>query len=282
VRPQFGIFARTFTRQSPEQVAAAVADAGYQTTQLNISSFGYPTVPAPGEEPDYPRVADAFSAAGVEIWGLSATFNAIDPDVRRRERFIQNARMLIGNAPILGAGIVTLCTGTRDRTDMWLAHPDNTSTDAWADLRATLDRLIPAAAEAGAVLSIEPELGNVIRNTAAAQRLITELGNDAGYIGIVLDPANLLASRKPDAQSRILTEAFSELSSYVVAVHAKDVIGDGRHTTAGPDGLDYRLIARLHQEFCPSVPIIVQDSTEDDAARIPELLAQHWTDTAYR
>jgi sugar phosphate isomerase/epimerase len=282
VRFQFGIFARTFTRNTPEQVAAAVAEAGYQTTQLNISSFGHPTIPAPGEEPDYPRVADAFSAAGIEIWGLSATFNAIDPDTRRRGRSIQNARVLIGNAPTLGAGVVTLCTGTRDRTEMWLAHPDNTSAHAWADLRATLDRLIPAAAEAGAVLGIEPEPGNVIRNTAAAQQLITELGDDAGHIGIVLDPANLLASGKLDAQTRILTEAFSELSPYVVAVHAKDVIGDGRHATADSGGLDYRLIARLHQEFSPSVPIIVQNSTEKDAPRILELLAQHWKNTEHR
>lgn len=280
--PQFGIFARTFTRNTPEQVAAAVAEAGYQTTQLNISSFGYPTVPAPDEEPDYPSVANAFAAAGIGIWGLSATFNAIDPDTRRRERSIENARVLIGNAPTLGAGVVTLCTGTRDRTDMWLAHPDNMSADAWADLRATLDRLTPAAAEAGTVLGIEPEPGNVIRNTATAQRLLAELGDDARHIGIVLDPANLLTPETLDAQTRVLTEAFGELAPYVVAVHAKNVVGGGRCAVASPDGLDYRLIAQLHQAFCPSAPIIVQDTTEEDAPRAREFLVQHWKDTEDR
>ena len=149
---QLGVFARIFTRPRAEDVAAAVADAGFTLTQFNLSCIGLPTLPPEEMDLGFPATAVAFSARGVKIWGLSATYNAVDPDPERRGEATERAKCLIGKAPGLGAEVVTLCTGSRNADDMWRYHPDNLSQDAWRDLRATLDQLLPAA-ERGACAS---------------------------------------------------------------------------------------------------------------------------------
>ena len=57
---------------------------------------------------------------------------------------------------------VTLCTGTRDRENMWQTHPDNRSHQAWADLLETMERALGIASQAGVTLAIEPEHANVV------------------------------------------------------------------------------------------------------------------------
>jgi sugar phosphate isomerase/epimerase len=137
---RLGVFARTFRRDNPTEVADAVIGAGY----------------AP-------------------------------------------AARLISLVPLMGAGVVTLCTGTRDPDNMWRAHSGNTDSSAWSDLRRSLDPLLEAAREAGIWLGVEPELANVVRDARTARRLLDEVGLDAS-IGIILDPANLLAPDTVDRQ----------------------------------------------------------------------------------
>ena len=75
--------------------------------------------------------------------------------------------------------MVTLCTGTRDPQNMWRAHPDNQTAQAWTDLRATLDVLLDAARDAGVQLGVEPEFANVVADAPTAARLLEQLGVDA-------------------------------------------------------------------------------------------------------
>ncbi|HXW78961.1 MAG TPA: TIM barrel protein, partial [Acidimicrobiales bacterium] len=189
---ELGIFARIFPRRRAEDVAAAVAGAGFGVTQFNLSCIGLPTVPPVEMDLDLPAIAAAFSKRGVRIWALSATYNVIDPDPKKREEATARAKCLIERAPALGVDVVTLSTGTRDADDIWRYHPDNVSEDAWGDLRKTLDQLLPAAENARVRLGIEPEPGNVVADAGRGRRLLDELGADARLVGIVLDPANLV------------------------------------------------------------------------------------------
>lgn len=272
--PVFGVFARMFPRHTAKEVAEAVASARFRLVQLNLSSFGAPTLPPLNTDLEFVRTA--FDAHGIEIWGVSATFNAIHPDLTIRRNSVARACGLISNLRGLGAQVATLCTGSRDANDMWRPHADNSTKEAWRDLRSTLDELLDAAGRADIVLGIEPEQGNVIRDTAAANRLLAELGPDAQRVGIILDPANLVTPRTLDRQGIILRRAFEVLGSSVIAIHAKDVGPYGGYAAAGTGGLDYGLIAELHGTLPRSVPVIIQDAREDDVARVVEYLAQHW------
>ena len=268
--PQIGIFARIFRRDSAGEVATAVAAAGFDLVQLNLNSFGLATIPDV-DTVDFAGIRSAFDRHGVAIWGLSATYNMIDPDQARRTASTRAAAALIAHAPELGATAVTLCTGTRDPDDIWRANPANDDPSAWTDMRATLDRLLPAAGAAGVRLGIEPEIANVVRDAPAARRLLTDLGADAAHVGIVLDPANLLTPATLDRQRDILSTAVDLLGEYVICVHAKDVVDSG-YAAAGSGGLDYALVFRLALGLPRAVPTIIQDATEDDAPHVAAFL----------
>jgi sugar phosphate isomerase/epimerase len=269
---ELGIFARIFPRASADAVAAAVAGAGFGTTQLNLSSMGLPTLPPVGAALDLTAVGAAFSAHEVSVWGLSGTFNMAHPDASTRHLATARAQALIEVSPGVGAGFVTLCTGSRDAQDMWRRHPDNSSAAAWRDMRASLDLLLSSAQSAGVRLGVEPEPGNVVSGALQALRLLDELGADAGLIGIVLDPANLVDPAAVGQQGQILRAAFAELGPYTVALHAKDVVDGGGFAAAGTGWLDYGLIFELHAALPVPVPVIIQDAVEDDVARTREFL----------
>lgn len=276
--PDLGIFARTFVRSDAGQVADAVAAAGYRCVQLNLSSIGRPTVPAPAElaDIDLGAIGSAFADRGIAVWGVSLTYNTIHPDVELRIRMTENATAMLARVPELGAAFATICTGSRDPDNMWRRHRDNDSRAAWRDLRTTLSALLPVAAAAGVRLGVEPEPGNVIADARRARQLLDELGAEADLIGIVLDPANLVAAEHAPQQKAILDRAAELLGSSVVCLHAKDVAPAGAPTdyvAVGQGLLDYPHILRLRASLPQPVPVIVQDVSEEDAISVGEFLA---------
>lgn len=276
---RLGIFARTFRRNTPEEVAAAVAGAGYTLAHWNFAAIGLSTLAADVDEARYGRVRSAFDAAGLGIPSVSGTFNAIHPDAGLRSWQTAQAVRLIGLVPELGADVVTLCTGTRDPDDMWRAHPANTDRSAWSDLRRTLDPLLDAARQAGIRLGVEPELANVVCDAPTAARLLDELGADAP-IGIVLDPANLLTPGTVSSQNQILGAAIDLLGDRVVGVQAKDVVASG-YSAAGAGLMNYPdVFAQLAR--IDAVPVIVQDASEDDAARVRDDLLRWYSEASRR
>ncbi len=274
---ELGIFARIFTRSRAEDVAAAVAGAGFGLTQLNLSSVGLPTLPPVDLEVDLRAIGSAFVAQRVSIWGLSATYNVVHPDLSVRYDGTARAQALIGRAPELGAAVVTLCTGSRDPQDMWRPHPGNLAEEAWGEMRAELDQLLAAAERAGVRLGIEPEAGNVVADARRAHRLLEELGPDSRLVGIVLDPANLVTPSTVADQDRILRAAFDDLGAHTVALHAKDVVTAGGYAAAGLGSLDYDLVFALHAGLPRPVPVIIQDATEADVPRARAFLLDRAT-----
>jgi sugar phosphate isomerase/epimerase len=262
---RLGIFARTFPRATPEEVAAAVSHAGYPLAHWNFTAIGRSTLAADVDEAQVTAVRRAFDGAGVAIPSVSATFNLIHPDSQLRAAQTAQAVRLIGLVPDLGADVVTLCSGTCDPDDMWRAHPGNLTTDAWTAMRRTLDDLLDAAGSARVRLGIEPEPGNVIRDARTAARLLDELDHDAAG-GIVLDPANLLSPGSVPRQSEILAEAVALLGPSVIGIQVKDVAASG-FAAPGAGLLDYPAMFRALAPLAP-VPVIVQDAHEDDAARL--------------
>ena len=271
----FGVFARSFPVGTADEVAEAIAASGFDCTQLNLSVIGRPTLDEELDDPSATEIRDSFSRTGVRIWGVSGTFNAAHPDPTVRAAGVRACQALIRRAPALGSNAVTLCTGTRDVENMWRSHPDNTTAEAWADLVEVLGALIPVAEAAGVQLGIEPESGNVVRDAAAAHRLLTETFPGTTALSVVLDPANLLSMPTLDDQERILGEAFELLSDRVGCLHAKDVVRSG-YSAPGVGGLDYDLVMRLHGRLPHDVPIIAQDLKADDAGRVCRFLKDAW------
>ena len=119
---ELGVFARVFPA-GPPGVAAAIRAAGFTATQLNLAALGRATLDTTLTAGQARQISGTFTAAGVRIWGLSGTYNAIDPDERAPAAATGACRKVIARAPDLGAEVVTLCTGTQDPDNMWRAHP---------------------------------------------------------------------------------------------------------------------------------------------------------------
>jgi len=234
---RLGIFAKTFSGTEPRAVLAAVAAAGYATTQYNMACSGLPPLPDAISAQVIAAVRSAAATAGVEIVAVSATFNMIHPDPSVRSDGLRRLAVVAAAASAIGARLVTLCTGTRDPDDQWRQHPDNRSPEAWRDLLASMEVALQVAEANDIDLGIEPELANVVSSPVAARRLIDEIGSQR--VKVVLDAANLFEVAPLAEQRQIVERAVELLADRIAMAHAKDRDVNGAVVAAGKGVLDY-------------------------------------------
>lgn len=251
---RLGIFARTFAGPGLEETLDAVADAGFRTLQFNPALAGGAPV----------RVRELAARRGLTIAAVSGTYNMAHPDPAFRADGLRRLERIIAAAPALGTSCVTLCTGTRDATDMWRGHRDNGTPEAWADLRAGLAAALAVAERHGVTLGVEPEHHNVVHDAAAARRLLSELASPR--LKVVIDPANLFP-RGLGRQAATLHTAFALLGDDLVLAHAKDVREDGSVVAAGRGDLDYDLYVSLLDQAPGDVPLLLHGLTEAELPR---------------
>jgi sugar phosphate isomerase/epimerase len=263
IRP--GIFAKTFARPTLEESLDAVIAHGVDAIQFNLALLGGPSLPARITPRDAERVRGAVAARELEMAAVSGTYNMAHPDPVVRADGRARLRALIEAAPVLGAPIVTVCTGTRDPDDMWRGHPDNATGDAWRDMLECLGEAAATAERHRIVLGIEPEPNNVVRDAEAARRLLDELRSPS--LGIVVDAANLVSGGAIAAQKRTLDEAFALLGDDIVLAHAKDVAADGTVVAAGRGELDYEPYVTLLDHAGYAGPLVLHGLGEDDVPR---------------
>lgn len=230
------IFSRTYPTGRVTEALQAIRADGFQGAQMNLSSFGMESLPDHLDDAALEEGRREAARLGLTLAALSGTYNMVHPDASERQadrpRFVNVLRA----AQAIGTPVVTLCTGSRHPSDKWAAHPDNSSPEAWADLRAELDWALVEAAAYGVVLAVEPEPGNVVRDAAVARTLLDEVGAD--HLKIILDAANLIGVTGLDRQADIVAEAIELLGPDVAVAHAKDIDGDGRVVAPGRGAID--------------------------------------------
>ncbi len=259
---KIGIFAKTFARKTLEDTLDAVAAHGISRVQFNMACAGLPSMPdeISLELADRIRAADA--ARGIEMAAVSGTFNMIHPDPAVREAGLRRLGVLAGAARAMGTGLITLCTGSRDRQDMWRRHPDNDLPDAWRDLTAGLERALALAEQHDVTLGFEPEVANVIDTAEKGRRLLDEMRSPR--LKVVFDAANLFRAGDLARMPDVLGGAFDLLGNDIVLAHAKDLSRDGEagHQAAGTGVLDYDLYLKLLRHHGYSGPLVLHGLEE--------------------
>jgi sugar phosphate isomerase/epimerase len=274
--PKVGAFARIWAGEPLDQIVSSMVEQGLTAAQWNFSALGQATISSTRNAEDHRRVRAAFEAQGVELWGLSASFNLIEPDLNERERLVRGACRMIEIAPALGVTAVTILTGSRS-ADGYSFDPRNREAGAWAEVLRALEPILAAASDSSILIGVEPEGGNVVMDAERGLALFEELGDDAP-IGFVLDPWNLVEGDLVDGARRrpadvVIDDAFRLLGPRTICVQAKDPIGAQYPTF----GLDYRQVAELHQRYAPDVPVIIQDVERQDIPRAVDLLVSAWS-----
>ena len=243
-----GIFARTFEEPSLAGVLDAVAAHGIRHIQLNTSCMGLPDMPDGLDAAACQQARREIDARNIEVVSLSATYNMIHPDPAARAQGMRRLGILASRAAELGTNLLTLCTGTRNPTNMWQHHPQNNSPEAWSDLLDAIGQALTFAEEHDVHLGIEPEVANVVNSPQKARKLLDTMRSDR--LTIVMDGANVFPKGTIQRQRQILDEAFDLLGDRIALAHAKDLSRDGEagHEAAGTGLLDYdHYLHLLHQ-----------------------------------
>lgn len=261
-----GIFAKTFSRPSPEEVFDAVVGYGIHETQLNLSVAGLPSMPDEVPPALADRVRKAALERGLKISAVSGTFNMIHPDERARREGLDRLRVLAGACGRLGTSVITLCTGTRDPGNMWRHHPDNATPEAWRDLLASMQEAVETAEEHGVTLAFEPEINNVVDSAEKGRRLLDEMRSP--WLRVVMDAANLFDAEDPDRHifrpKEVFDHAFELLGDDIVIAHAKDATTSGEFVAAGQGDLDYDLYLRYLLGTGYDGPLVAHGLSEEE------------------
>jgi sugar phosphate isomerase/epimerase len=263
---EIGIFAKTFARPSLAATLDAVLASGLRVVQFNMACAGLPSMPDTIHPALAASIRRELAARDMRMAAVSGTFNLIHPDHAARSAGMRRLRSLAAACHAIGTSIITLSTGTRDRHDMWRAHPENTSPAAWQELVETMHQVAAIGAEFGVTMAFEPEVTNVVDSARKARRLLDALGSP--HVKVVIDGANLFHAGELPAMQAILDEAFALLGAEIALAHAKDLSHDGAagHAAAGQGLLDYPRYLRLIQRSGYAGPIILHGLAE---AQVP-------------
>jgi sugar phosphate isomerase/epimerase len=260
---ELGIFAKTFKRNTLDEVLDAVVEGGFSTVQFNMACAGLESMPAQIEDQIVESIRRSLDEHGLQVCALSATFNMIHPDPDRRERDLLRFAILAEAARSLGTDLLTLCTGTRDRTSQWKHHPDNASPEAWVDLIDTLLKCITLADQYDLRLGIEPEINNVIDSPQKARRLLDEM--QCPRLVIIMDPANIFRYADLPNMDDMLVKSFELLEPHIALAHGKDVSNEDPPVfgAAGTGVLNYALYMDLLREMDYRGPLILHGLSEE-------------------
>lgn len=266
-----GVFARTYAAKYPGELFSRIRGDGFTSTQFNLSCAGLEALPRELPEGMAASVANGALEAGVSICALSGTYNMAHPDQMYRRSLRLGFANVMRAAREMGVQLVTLCTGSRDVSDMWNAHPENTSRQAWYDLRDELNFALALADEFDLILGIEPEPGNVIADAAIARMLLDEVGSSR--LGIVLDAANLLPPKAQPRQHEIVAQAADLLGEDLFLVHAKDIDRHGVVVPAGKGAVDLPYFVSCMKATGYAGPLVGHNFAEADAPGVAAYLA---------
>ncbi len=266
-----GIFARTYASKDPATLFAQIRKDGYEAVQFNLSCAGLDPLPARLPTGLGQAVLAAAAGNALTLCALSGTYNMAHPDPSQRRADRARFLNVLIAATDMRVSLVTLCSGSRDATNMWHAHPDNASPDAWKDLRAELDWALEAAEKAGVSLAIEPEPGNVVADAPLARRLLDEVADRR--LGIILDAANLLPPEALPRQADIVAEATDLLGGDLLLVHAKDVDAQGRVVPAGRGVVDLPSFVRRIRATGYAGAVVGHGFEEADAPAVAAYLS---------
>jgi sugar phosphate isomerase/epimerase len=267
---ELGIFSRTYQLVGMDRICARIAQDGFQTIQFNFSSAGLASLPQELPETVIEGVVASAKQSGLSICAVSGTYNMAHPDVARRQADRVGFTNVVRAAQLMRIPLVTLCTGSRDVTNMWSAHPDNGSREAWVALRGELDFALELAERYGVALGVEPEPGNVVANARVARQLLDEI--QSPQLKIVMDAANLLPPESQTRQREVVAEAVALLGADLALVHTKDVSSTGEAVAAGRGVVDFHNFLKGIVSTGYRGPLVSHNFPEKDAAYVSAFL----------
>ncbi|NJM07688.1 sugar phosphate isomerase/epimerase [Candidatus Gracilibacteria bacterium] len=239
-------------------LCARVANMGYSALHVHF--------PARCDTALAQRVAHAAAAYSLAISAVSGYASMVRPAAAPMGYTLAQLHELIALLPLLGTRYVVCWAGTLAE-DLLAEHPANRSAAAHAQLSTSLAQLLPALDVVDGVLLIEPFCSHILGNVAELAQFIEH--TNSPYLGLVLDPPNLMLPQSWASQRTQIDVMVQRLAPYIGLVHLKDMRLEGDNLELpGPGGgvLDYAAFLGALERYAISAPRVVEHVSLDTAA----------------
>jgi sugar phosphate isomerase/epimerase len=198
-------------------------------------------------------------ANGITVTGLGAYRNLATPDPAKQQANIAFVKRCLEVAPLFGTEVVATEAGTRHPTNDWLAVHDNWSSETWEMLCSVLGELLPAAEQAGSILTLESFVNNILQTPGQLLDLMERFPSK--HLQFVIDPYNDLTSHLLPAAERISADWLNRFEHRFVLVHLKDVSAAGAEVDTpefGQGVYPHKLFLDFLRTRRPDLPIIIE------------------------
>ncbi|MEM6802133.1 MAG: sugar phosphate isomerase/epimerase family protein [Bacteroidota bacterium] len=268
-----GIFAKTFSGNNLNARIRSLKASGFTLAHFNMACVGMEAMPEEIPETVIQEIQQCLKEEGISLCGISATYNMAHPDPLVRAEGLKRLEVIARRARAIGTDFISLCTGTRDPLDKWQHHPDNSSKEAWEDMRASMESALLLAEKYDLRLGIEPEHANVVKDAHAAKRLLSEM--QSPHLGIILDPANLFERAEVEEIKVKIDLALDLLGDHLFMAHAKGRDSQGNFVAAGRGIIPFDYFIKQLQFTHFQGPLVAHGLDEKEASLVKQYLRRY-------
>lgn len=253
--------------QTIEDLAEKTKEQGIHTLQLALG-LSFPEIPSGTNEINSGMgnyVNRVLEKQEVTVGILSCYINMIHPDLTIREELLTKFEQYLRYASSFGASMVASETGCVLPEIQYTE--ENFTDEAFAEAVSVIRRLVKAGEKYQMMVGIEPGLNHPVYSLARVEQLIQAVDSD--YLGIILDPTNLITSSDYQEQVQLVEEAFERFGEKICAVHLKDFRVEQEKivpVNLGDGVIEYTKIKEIIMKNRPYLYVVLEE-TKDDGIR---------------
>lgn len=209
----------------------------------------------------------------VHVGILSCYINMIHPDLDIREQLLVKFERYLQYAASFGASMVASETGNIFPEIRYTE--ENFTDEAFEQVVAVIRRLVKTGEKYNMMVGIEPGLNHPIYSIERVCQLLDEVDSD--YLGIILDPTNLITSSTYQEQVQLVETAFDHFGEKICAVHLKDFIVEKQRIipkNLGEGQMDYQKIVELITSNKPYLFVVLEETKDQKISHAVELLKE--------
>lgn len=250
--------------QTIEDLAEKTKEQGIHTLQLALG-LSFPEMSSGANEINSGMgnyVKRVLEKQEVSVGILSCYINMIHPDLTIREELLTKFEQYLRYASSFGASMVPSETGCVLPEIQYTE--ENFTDEAFAEAVSVIRRLVKAGEKYQMMVGIEPGLNHPVYSLARVEQLIQAVDSD--YLGIILDPTNLITSTNYQEQVQLVEEAFERFGEKICAVHLKDFRVEQEKivpVNLGDGVIEYTKIKEIIKKNRPYLYVVLEETKND-------------------
>ena len=250
--------------QTIEDLAEKTKEQGIHTLQLALG-LSFPEMSSGANEINSGMgnyVKQVLEKQEVSVGILSCYINMIHPDLKIREELLTKFEQYLHYASSFGASMVASETGCVLPEIQYTE--ENFTDQAFAEAVSVIRRLVKAGEKYQMMVGIEPGLNHPVYSLARVEQLIQAVDSD--YLGIILDPTNLITSTNYQEQVQLVEEAFERFGEKICAVHLKDFRVEQEKivpVNLGDGVIEYTKIKEIIKKNRPYLYVVLEETKND-------------------